>query len=296
MTRNKEDSITTPRPGIAAWLLLAPLLMWLATFVVLPMAILLVYSFLHSADFGEVEAKFTLDNYRRMFSPVYALVLWRSVCYAAVTTGLCVVIGYPVAYFIGRTAPPWRNRLLMLVMIPFWTSFLVRAYAWFAILMEHGLLKSALHALRIMPTLISADVRLLYTPGAVLIALVYTYLPFVILPVYGSVEKLDVSLLEAAADLGAGPLRSFVRVILPLTWPGVVAAILLVFVPSVAMFAVTSVMGGGRVLLIGDLIQDQFTAAGGNLPFGAALGMALLALFLLSFLLIGRKAAFQAMR
>src|SRR5437588_4519611 len=140
---------SSPRPGLTAWLLLAPLLAWLAAFVVLPMVILLVYNFLHSAGFGEVEAKFTLDNYRRMLSPVYVLVLWRSVCYAALTTALCVAIGYPVAYFIGRTPPPWRHRLLILVMIPFWTSFLVRAYAWFAILMEHGLLKSILEALRI---------------------------------------------------------------------------------------------------------------------------------------------------
>jgi spermidine/putrescine transport system permease protein len=287
-TPNVNFSSTSTAPWLA-WLLLSPLLAWLVAFVVAPEVILLVYSFLRAAGPGEVAWSFTLDNYRGLMEPYYGRILLRSIGYAATTTLLCVLIGYPVAYHIGRMSPRWRSRLLVLVMIPFSTSFLIRAYAWFILLMEHGLLKSVLETTRLIPSLFPRDVQLLYTPGAVLIALVYTYLPFVILPVYGSVEKLDVSLLEAAADLGAGPWRAFLRVILPLTMPGVVAGVLLVFVPSVAMFAVTSVMGGGRVLLIGDVIQDQFTSSGGNLPLGAAMGVALLVLFLLSFLLIGRR-------
>jgi len=166
----------------------------------------------------------------------------------------------------------------MLVMIPFMTSFLIRTYAWFIILHEHGLLNGLLESSGIIPTLFHQPVRLLYTPTAVMLALVYTYLPFMILPIYGSVEKLDGSLIEAAADLGAGPARSFFRVILPLTWPGVSAGILMVFVPAIAMFAITKIMSGGHIRLIGDEIQEQFEAAG-DLPFGAALGVALLVLF-----------------
>jgi spermidine/putrescine transport system permease protein len=175
-------------------------------------------------------------------------------------------------------------------MIPFLTSFLIRAYAWIIILREHGALNAALQGIGIIPHVIAQPLDLLYTPTAVLIGLVYTYLPFMILPIYGSVEKLDPSLLEAASDLGANPLRTAFSVILPLTWPGIAAGITLVFVPSVAMFAVTSMMSGGRGWLIGDAIEQQFRASG-NLPLGSALGVVLLALFMLSFILIQRQRA-----
>jgi spermidine/putrescine transport system permease protein len=259
-------------------------------FVVAPAIILLVYSFLRGGEMSEVQAAFTLDNYRNTFSQTYLRIFLRSLLYASITTILCVVIGYPVAYFIGRSGPRRRNALLLMVTIPFLTSFLIRAYAWFIILRDHGVLNACLESTRVIPLLLPHRLELLYTPFAVVLGLVYTYLPFMILPIYGSVEKLEVSLLEAASDLGAGPLRTAWRVILPLTWPGVAAGVMLVFVPSVAMFAVTSIMSGGHILLIGDVIQEQFGAAG-NLPFGAALGIGLLSLFLLSFLLIQRKRA-----
>jgi spermidine/putrescine transport system permease protein len=278
------------QPGTAAWLLLSPLLAWLLLFVVAPTLILLAYSFFRGTGLGEVSFHFTLHNYGRAFAPAYARIFVRSLEYAGLTTALCILIGYPVAYFIGRTGPAWRNRLLLLVMIPFLTSFLIRAYAWFIILRDHGVLNGLLEALRIIPSFLGHRIELLYTPSAVVIGLVYTYLPFMILPIYGSVEKLDENLIEAAADLGAGPARSFLRVILPLTWPGVSAGVMLVFVPSIAMFAVTSIMGGAKIRLIGDEIQDQFLSAG-DLPFGAALGILLLALFLLSFLLFPRRGA-----
>jgi spermidine/putrescine transport system permease protein len=281
-----EASARRPRAG--AWLLLSPLLLWLLLFVVAPTVILLVYSFCEGNGPGDVTAKFTTENYREAFHGASLRIFGRSIEYAVLTTVLCAVIGYPVAYFIGRSPARTRNRLLLLVMIPFLTSFLIRAYAWFIILRDHGLLNGLLETLRIIPTFISQRLELLYTPTAVIIGLVYTYLPFMILPIYGSVEKLDQSLIEAASDLGAGPIRAFWRVILPLTWPGVAAGISLVFVPSIAMFAVTSLMGGSKVRLIGDEIEDQFLSSG-NLPFGAALGMLLLALFLLSFLLLPRR-------
>ena len=271
------------RPGLAAWLLISPLLAWLLLWVVLPTLILLVYSFFTGVGVSEVSTAFTLSNFRRALAPVYLDVFLRSIGYAGLTTVLCLLVGYPVAYHIGRSSPRWRNLLLLLVMIPFLTSFLIRAYAWFAILRDRGILNGLLEAVRIIPAIIPRRLSLLYTPTAVVIGLVYTYLPFMVLPIYGSVEKLDKELLEAASDLGAGPARAFWRVILPLTWPGIAAGILLVFIPSVAMFAVTTLMVGAKIRLIGDVIEDQFISAGDE-PFGAALGVLLLALFLLSFL------------
>jgi spermidine/putrescine transport system permease protein len=265
------------------------LLAWLLLFVVAPTAILLACSVSKWTDFGAWTMGFTFENYREALTRFYLLIFLRSLIYAGATTLLCAVVGYPVAYFIGRSSAGWRNALLIAVMIPFLTSFLIRAYAWIIILREHGVLSASLDALRnVFPHLLPGRLNLLYTPAAVIIGLVYTYLPFMILPIYGSVEKLDESLLEAAADLGAGPPKTAWRVILPLTWPGIAAGITLVFVPSVAMFAVTGMMGGGRVWLIGDAIEQQFLSAG-NLPLGAALGVMLLCGFMLTFLLTQRK-------
>lgn len=276
-------------PGWRAWALHAPLLAWLAAFVVVPTGILLVYSVLQNAGNGEVERTFTWANYRLTVAPVYLRVIGRSLGYAALTTAPCAIVGYPVAYYIGRATARRRSRLLMAVMIPFWTSFLIRTFAWKMILDQHGVLNAVLRALHIIPAILGEDFEVLYTPAAVLIALVYTYLPFMILPIYGSVEKLDDTLIEAASDLGAGPARAFWRVTLPLTMPGVGAGALMVFVPAVAMFAVTTVMSGGKIRLIGDVIQDQFSQAG-NVPFGSALGMVLLGMFIVSYYAFARRA------
>jgi spermidine/putrescine transport system permease protein len=287
---NPQLEVRTRRPGVGAWILISPLLAWLLLFVVVPTAILIVCSFGHWTNFGEWQPGFTTENFRQTFTGTFLAIFLRSVFYAAVTTVLCVVVGYPVAYFIGRSPGAWRNALLFAVMIPFLTSFLIRAYAWIIILREHGALNAALEGMGVIPHVIAQPLNLLYTPTAVLIGLVYTYLPFMILPIYGSVEKLDQTLLEAASDLGASPLRTAWSVILPLTWPGIAAGITLVFVPSVAMFAVTGMMSGGKVRLIGDAIEDQFRVSG-NLPLGSALGVVLLALFMVSFILIQRRRA-----
>jgi spermidine/putrescine transport system permease protein len=263
---------------VASWLLLAPAILWLLLFVVAPTAILVVYSFCDRDELGRVVYTFTLDNYRRVLDPIYLRIFWRSIWYAALSTGLCVVIGYPVAYRIGRAREAVRQRLLLLVMVPFWTSFLIRTYAWVTILKREGLLNSVLHAF----VTTAAPWDLLYTPTAVVLGLVYAYLPFMILPIYGSVEKLDGALIEAAHDLGAGPWRVFSRVIIPLTWPGIAAGTLLVFVPAIGMFAVTDLLGGARVPLIGNVIQNQFMQAR-DWPFGAALGVAFLVLFAVAY-------------
>ena len=282
----------TRRPGLLGWLLMTPMLLWLVAFVVAPTLILLVYSFCQRDDLGQVVYSFTWDNYRRIFfdsdtgrfGTVYFTVFIRSIVYAGLTTIICLILGYPVAWFIGRAPESRRNLLLTLVMIPFWTSFLIRTYAWITILSTNGLLNGFLEYAK----LIEEPFGMLYTPGAVVLGLVYSYLPFLILPVYGSVEKLDNSLVEAAFDLGAGPLRAFQKVILPLTRPGIVAGVLLVFIPAIGMFAISQLMGGGTEPTIGEVIQNQFMQAR-DWPFGAALGMTLVVLFAIAFWFTSRR-------
>ena len=272
-----------PSPGWRAWVLLAPLLAWVGIFVVAPAALLLVYSFCDRDELGRVVFDFSTAAYARVLDPIYLGIFARSLGYATATTVLCLVVGFPVAWWIARTPAPARGRWLLLVMVPFWTSFLVRTYAWIMILKQEGLLNAVLHSLA--PG--TPPLELLYTPTAVMIGLVYAYLPFMILPIYGSAEKLDGSLIEAAHDLGAGPLRVFSSVIIPLTLPGIAAGALLVFVPSIAMFAITDLMGGAKVPLLGNVIQNQFLQAR-DWPFGSALGVVFMALFALSYWILVR--------
>lgn len=265
------------RTPLVAWMLLAPLAGWLLLFVVAPTALLVVVSFCERDFIGRTVYRFTWANYVREFDPLYLTIFLRSVGYAALTTAVCLGAGYPLAYFIARCRPRVRAYGLVLVMIPFWTSFLVRTYAWIILLAHAGLLNGSLVAIH----LVAAPVDLLYNPGAVLLGLIHNYLPFMVLPIYASVEKLDRSLVEAAHDLGASPWRAFRGVVLPLTLPGVAGGALLVFIPAVAMFAIVTLMGGGGTELIGNTIQKQFTT-GRNPPFGAALGTLLLLIFLLA--------------
>jgi spermidine/putrescine transport system permease protein len=279
------------RPSWQTWLLLAPLLGWLLAFVVAPAVILVVYSLAERDELGRVLFSVSLDNFRRVFDPVYAGVFGRSIGYAAITTAICIVMAYPVAWSIARAGNTWRHRLLLLVMIPFWTSFLIRTYAWITILKSEGLLNGLLLYARV----ISAPFEMLYTPGAVIVGLVYAYLPFMILPIYASAEKLDTSLIEAAHDLGSGPWRTFANVVVPLTRPGLAAGVMMVFVPAIGMFAVTDLMGGARVPMIGSVIQDQFVGQARDKPFGAALGVVFMLLFVVSYWLLQRRAERQVL-
>lgn len=265
------------KPGWGAWLFLAPLLLWLVLFVVAPTLLLIGYSFMERDGLGRVVWNFTWENYARSFDWKWLNILFVSVWYAFLTTLICMVVGFPAAWFIGRAPERFRNLLMMLVMIPFWTSFLIRTYAWITILSRDGFLNATLMSFG----LINQPLIMMYTPFAVVLGLVYNYLPFMILPIYTSVEKLDNALVEAAHDLGAGPVRAFSKIIIPLTRPGIAAGALLVFVPAIAMFAITTLMGGGGNPTIGEVIQKQFTAAQ-NKPFGAALGTLLLLLFFIS--------------
>lgn len=266
--------------------MLWPVVAWLVAFVIAPTAILFVYSFCQRDEFGRIVYTFSVENYRAAFETRYIRdIVWRSLAYAGATTLVCAVAGYPVAYYIGRSSPRKRDWLMLAVMIPFWTNFVIRTYAMITLLSGQGLLSGALRAMHV----IASPLDVLYTPTATVIGLVYTYLPFMILPIYTAVEKLDWSLVEASLDLGAGPAQTFWRVILPLTWPGVAGGVVLVFVPAIGMFAVSDLMGGGRTPMIGNVIQNQFGQAN-NRPFGAALGMILLALFVLAYALLGRRA------
>lgn len=279
MLQQLPDRVAASRPQAdatpAAWLLFAPLMLWSAALVVAPALLMLGYSFCRRGMLGGVVWELTLANWSAVADPVYLRILLRSVGFAGATTAICLAIAYPVAWHIGRAPEAVRRRLLLVVMIPFWTSFLVRTMAWVTILRTEGLLNGLLLQLG----LARAPLEMLYTPGAVLVGLVYTFLPFMILPIYGSVEKLDRSLVEAAFDLGAAPLRAFANVVLPMTWPGVAAGALLVFVPALGLYAVNDILGGGRVDMIGNVIENQFKGTARNWPFGAALGTALLVAF-----------------
>jgi spermidine/putrescine transport system permease protein len=218
--------------------------------------------------YGRVEWTFNLWNYHQALDPLYLGVLWRSVWIAAATTAICLVVAYPVAYFIAIKAPArWKPLLVVLAVAPFWTSFLVRTYAWRFLLQEDGYVTWMLAVLGL------ADVRLLYTETAVLLGQVYGELPFMILPVYASLERLDLRLLEAARDLGASSATVFWRITMPLTRAGIVAGVVLVFIPSLGAFVTPDLLGGSRSLMVGNLIQNQFVQR--NQPFGAALSFTL---------------------
>jgi|GEM_PF-134021 len=358
------------RPRAGAWLLLAPLVFWLAVFVIAPVAIMVVYSFCKPADGAGVVFSPSTDAYKSILNFALAKALaiaalgatalagvglgilhligrawgwlgdwtarrWRlaavvifvctgwgvfrhhvvsrveakdpetltqaqqderrdltmfkifvvSIDYAVWSTLICVVVGYPVAFFMGRAPERWRNLLMLLVMVPFWTSFLIRTYAWVGILNTQGTLNDILLYFRV----ITQPLDLLPSTTAVMIGLVYTYLPFMILPIYTSCERLDQSMIEASFDLGANPFRAFFTVILPLTWPGVMAGVVITFVPAIGMFAVNDILGGRREQLIGNVIVNQFVGQGRNWPLGAALGMVLMGMFVVAYYFSTRK-------
>ena len=263
-----------PRPHTRAWVLLAPGVVWLGLFFLVPILIMLAYSVMPRGIYGGVEPGFTLEHYRRFFDPLYLDILRRTFAWSIACTAICLVLGYPVAYVIARSGR-WKHVLLFLVVLPFWTSFLVRTFAMIFLLRDTGLVNSLLLRLG----LIENPVTLLYTPFAVMTGLVYGFLPFMILPVYASLEKLDLSLLEAAEVLGARPAERFRRITLPLSLPGVVAGCLLVFIPALGSFLTADLLGGAKQLMIGNLVQNQFSAAR-NWPFGSAASFIVMVLVL----------------
>ncbi len=268
-----------PRPGVRAWALLAPGGFWLLAFFLVPIFIMLAYSVMPRGIYGGVERGFTLEHYRRFMDPLYLDILQRTFVWSVACTVLCLVLGYPVAYVIAR-AGRWKNLLLFLVVLPFWTSFLVRTFAMIFLMRDTGLINAWLLKLG----LVEDPITMLYTPFAVMAGLVYGFLPFMILPIYASLEKLDLSLLEAAEVLGARPVERFRRVTLPLSMPGVIAGCLLVFIPALGSFLTSDLLGGAKQLMIGNLVQNQFSAAR-NWPFGSAASFIVMALVLVAVLL-----------
>lgn len=249
----------------------SPAALWLTAFFLLPLAFVAVSSVLSRGVGGVPVPPVTLAHYVRALT-VFDEVLWRSLAFALASTAICLVLGYPLAYFIARRRDPRvRMVLLFLVLIPFWTNFLVRTYALITLLGRDGLVNGVLQRLG----LTQEPIGFLFTEGAVVVGLVYGYLPFMVLPIYASVERLDLRFVEAAYDLGANDWRAFRRVVLPLTMPGVIAGCILVFIPTVGAFLTPDLMGGTRGLMIGNLIQTQFSGRG-NVPLGSAVSMVLL--------------------
>jgi spermidine/putrescine transport system permease protein len=282
-------------PGKAAYALLLPSWLLLGVFFLAPLAIMTVESGGRRALYGGLAPIDDLGaylrsgafaaNYARSFSGLYLKIGWRSLWMAATTTALCLAIGFPVAYYLALRAPRrWKGLLLGLAVVPFWTSFLLRTYAWMFLLRSEGLLNQALLGLG----LVSRPLPLLYNELAVAVGLVYGELPFMILPLYAALERLDRSLLDAAADLGAGRLARLQRVTVPLAAPGIAAGGVLVFIPSLGQFVVSDLLGGARGMLLGNLVQNQFAVAR-NQPFGAALAVELTAAVLLLLWAAGRS-------
>lgn len=275
--------------------LLYPSLCWLLIFFAVPLLIVLVYSFLRRGLYGDVQWIWNTDNYVRFFDPLYLSIFARSFRIAGLTTLFCFLFGYPLAYFIARRPARWRNLFLLLLMIPFWTNFVVRTYAWKLILSDQGFLNGLwtgpLHsgllwlqqhlggAFAPLAGATEEPVRLLYTETAVVIGLVYAWITDMILPCYAAVERIDFSLVDAAKDLYANDLRAFVRVVLPLSMPGIVAGSILVFIPSLGAYVTPDLLGGAKSMMIGNLIHQQFLSVR-DWPFGAAISFVLMAVML----------------
>ncbi len=256
-----------------------PTILWLVVFFVLPLVAVLAFSFMSRGRGGVAIMPFTLEHYERTFG-VFFIILRRSIGLAAIATIICLIVGYPLAFFIStRRRRIVQQVALFLVILPFWTNFLIRTYAWRILLGEEGLINGLLLSL----SLISEPLTLLNTQLAVLIGLVYGFLPFMTLPIYASVERFNFRYVDAAHDLGANDTRAFLRVVLPLTLPGVLAGCALVFIPSVGAFVTPDLLGGTKGLMIGNLINKQFGGSG-NMPLGSALSIVMMAVVMISLL------------
>jgi len=259
--------------------IISPIVLWLLFFVLVPLVFVFGYAFMTNGLYGQIEYTFTLDNIKNVFDPLYIKVFWTTLWMAILTTILTLVVGYPYAYTIRVVSERWQRALLLLITIPFWINFLVRSYALIILLRSKGLINSLLLHLGI----IKEPLQLLYNTPSVIWGMVYTLLPFMVLPIFVAIEQLDQRKIEAANDLGATPFKTFIYITLPLTMRGIFAGSVLVFVASFGMYIVSDVMGGSKVALIGNVIQNQFLSAR-NWPFGSALSLFLV---IITIILIG---------
>jgi spermidine/putrescine transport system permease protein len=253
------------------WLTSLPSLVWLLVFFAVPTGLVVLIAFRPSNPYGGIGAGWTPGNVLALAGPTYLAVAWRTLWMSVLTTALCLVLAVPTGYFIARTSTKWRNRLLMLVVVPFWTSFLVRVFAWKALLHPEGLVKNVLVALG----LASPGATLLYHPGAVVLVMVYTFLPFTILPIYAAAEKFDFRIMEAARDLGARPFQAFVRVFLPGIRRGLLTAVLVVLIPALGSYIIPDLVGGTAGEMLGNKIAQRIFVDR-NLPLAAALSVFLI--------------------
>lgn len=269
-------------------LLLAPAIVWLVLFLVAPLVIAIIVSLATRGPYGKTIYELSLANYRKAFDPLYLRAYWRTIWIATATTLLCAAISFPVAYYLALRAPErWKRILLVLTVLPFWTSFLIRTYAWILLLRSEGVINSVL----MFAGLIQEPLKLLYSDFAVLVGQIYGELPFMILPIYVALDRLDQTLLEAAQDLGANRFWTLVKVTLPLSHPGLIAGTVLVFIPSLGAFITPDLLGGAKSVMLGNLIQNQFSQL--NQPFGSALSLILTAAVLV-LLLIALKAGLKS--
>ena len=262
---------------------LAPLYIFTIVFFIGPFIYMLVLSFLTRAETWGVVNEFTVNNYLKILKPVYLKTFWESIKLALLVTALIVVVGYPYGYFMAKLPPRKRGLMLMLVMVPFYTSSLMRLYGWIIVFRANGVLDKLLMALH----LIKKPLKLLYTYPAVVVGMVYALLPFMILSVYSSVEKMDWSLVEAARDIGANPRKAFFTVTWPLTMPGLMTGVILTFVPSMGLFFIADILGGNKIVLVGSVIQEQLMKVH-DWPFAAALSVILMLMMTLMILLYRR--------
>ncbi|MCC0683921.1 ABC transporter permease [Clostridioides sp. ZZV15-6383] len=249
-----------------------PYVVWSAIFVIIPLILVVFFSFTKESGGGYT---FTLENYKEVIDPIYIKVFARSILLAGGATLICLVVGYPVAYIISKAHVSRRGSLILLFILPMWMNFLLRTYAWVAILGKNGLLNTFLGWLGVQP------LAILYTNFAILLGMVYNFLPFMVLPIYTALSKMDNDLINAAHDLGANNMTVFRKIIFPLSLPGVMSGITMVFMPAVTTFAISRLLGGGKIMLVGDLIEQQFTVVG-DWNFGSAISIFMMIVILIS--------------
>lgn len=255
-----------------------PYILWSTIFIVVPLLLIVFFSFTNKVNGHFV---FSLENFQRLFEPIYFTVFIRSIWLAILSTIACLVLGYPVAYIISKLPIKRRNILILLFILPMWMNFLLRTYAWMAILGRDGIINTLLGYVGIEP------LKMLYTDGAILLGMVYNFLPFMVIPIYTVLIKIDKDLVNAAYDLGANKAQAFRKIILPLSIPGIISGITMVFMPAVSNFVIPSLLGGGKYMLVGNLIEQQFTTIG-NWNFGSALSIFMMILILISMAFMSR--------
>lgn len=258
-----------------------PYIVWMAIFIIIPLLLILFFSITSGDVFRLGEFQFTLDNFKRFMNPIYLKVLGRSITLALQSTAICFLLGYPMAMIISKAEVKKRNAMILLFVVPMWMNFLLRTYAWLTLLGRNGLINYIIKSLGFEP------LSLIYNNKAILLGMVYNFLPFMVLPIYSVLIKIDNSLIEAAEDLGASKLEVFTRIILPLSIPGIVSGFTMVFMPAVSTFVISSLLGGGKYMLIGNLVEQQFLWSG-DWNFGSAISIVMMIFILISMAIMAK--------